>query len=1148
MSLLLSFRMAISRAHSTSAKKRPFQVAIDGPAASGKSTTAKMVAQRLGFDYIDTGAFYRCVTLAALSKGINPSDPTNTDKIASIAEQARIGLETVFPERTTSKSFLLPTTRVYLNSLDVSFEIRTGQVSKHVSAVAAIGAVREAVLDKVRIIGANNDFTDGIAKAKDGLVMDGRDIGTVVLPSADLKIFLVADSQVRAERRLQELIKNGADSVSGELQVEDVRKDLERRDELDRTRKVSPLKKAIDAVELDTSELTIEDQVDIIVSKVQSLRGKHLDDPSQKALKAYLIVELESICEADPGMLADYIIALLKHDKPMPELQPLMLSQLEDFLNEATPAFVETLFSALESKSYLGFAKEEVTSIPTEPAAERETQQREGRSSTSKHHRGDSDHSDNEDRSFKHARRHGDDEDRDSHPRHRDYSPSRPSGEDRYNNSRRVANSQSQSSGSLQSGRSNDLGSNDSDRRAPRQPYQPQHDVRPGFNNNSSFNDHRQQWNNIGNNGSQHPSSRNQFNDRGQWGGRGGRGGGTSSHGYVQDRPKRQRCRDYDEKGFCMRGDLCSYDHGEDRIVVDDIQRAAFEMMPGGSVPPFQMGSNGAPFFTGGSNGNHMSNPEMFEMNMAASGTDSMSLSGRIGPDNFSQGGVDGRSGHDMSSRGGMRGRGSMRGIRGGRGRGGSSHPYNSSGRFGAGGTGGAATKTSLVVEHIPDEFNTIFKVNEFFTQFGSLVNIQLDQPAHKALIQYSTRDEANAAYNSSEVIFGNRFVKVYWQPDDQQGSFGGSAPKPTGQVQPTRSDHQGLAPHHAVPKLPTASVLMTPERAAELASERAAAAAKLEENKKVMMEIQKQKEALIQRQQEEQKLLLQKLFANKTMSQQDKDEILTGLKNVAIEVTKEIPNPLAHAQAQAAAAEAQKQADLQREVERLEKERLDRELEVLGQTPSASGETSSASGAPDKNAEATAALKAKLAALKAQASALGLTEGGVYAGRGRGGAYVPRGRGRGAMNPWTRGGGRGGGPIVSQHRTFKLDNRSSKISVQNVDDVSRAGLKTHFEAFGEIESFSFDDDGASATVHYKNRKDAETALQQGSQFSDAVPLKLGWVSESTAPGAAPTSRPLTSAQPASATADIGASNFDTNEGAGFHESEDEDGERSWKR
>ncbi|KAF9302804.1 hypothetical protein BGZ74_004824 [Mortierella antarctica] len=985
MPLLPSFRLLLSRAYFTSAKKRPFQVAIDGPAASGKSTTAKMVAQRLGFDYIDTGAFYRCVTLAALSKGINPSDPSNTGKIASIAGEVQISLETVFPERTTSSaSASPPTTRVYLDSIDVSSEIRTAQVSKHVSAIAAIGAVREAVLDKVRSIGANDDFTDGAAMARDGLVMDGRDIGTVVLPNADLKIFLVANSQVRAERRLQELIKNGADPASGVLQVEDVRKDLDQRDELDRTRKVSPLKKAPDAVELDTSGLTIEGQVDIIV------------------------------CEADPGMLADYIIALLKHDKPMPELQPLVLSQLEDFLNEATPTFVETLFSALESKSYLGSAHEEATSVPSEPAAERETQQREGRSSASKHHRGDSDHSDNEGRSFKHARRHGDDE---------------------------------------------------------------------------------------------------------------------------------------DQKGFCMRGDLCPYDHGEDRIVVDDIQRAAFEMMPGGPAPPFSMASNVAPFFAGGSNGNHMSNAEMFEMNMAAHGTDAMGMGGRLGSDNFVQGGMDGRSGHDMLARGGMRGRGSMRGIRGGRGRGGSSHPYNSAGRFGAGGTGGAATKTSLVVEHIPDEFNTIFKVNEFFTQFGSLVNIQLDQPAHKALIQYSTRDEANAAYNSPEVIFGNRFVKVYWQPDDQQGCFGGSTPKPTGQVQPTRPDHQGLASHHAVPKPPATSVLMTPERAAELAAERAAAAAKLEENKKVMMEIQKQKEALIQRQQEEQKLLLQKMFANKTMSQQDKDEILKGLKNVAIEVTKETPNPLAHAQAQAAAAEAQKQADLQKEVERLEKEQMDRELEVLGQTPSASGETSSASGASDKNAEATAALRAKLAALKAQASALGLTEGGGYAGRGRGAAYVPRGRGRGAMNPWARGGGRGGGPIVSQHRTFKLDNRSSKVSVQNVDNVSRAGLKAHFEAFGEIESFSIGDDGVSATVHYKNRKDAETALQQGSQFPDATPLKLGWVSDSTVPVAPPlTSRLPITAQPASTATDIGSSDFDTNGGAGFHESEDEDDERSWKR
>ncbi|KAG0341848.1 hypothetical protein BG004_005885 [Podila humilis] len=198
---------------------------------------------------------------------------------------------------TITTSFQLPTTRVFLNSRDVSSEIRTETVSKHVSAVAAIGAVREAVLDKVRNIGANDNgigavgsssSTSSQQRPKDGLVMDGRDIGTVVLPNADLKIFLIADSRVRAERRLRELINNNKSkmeepstgttaaatttNLSFELNTEKVRQDLERRDELDRTRKVSPLKKAADAIELDTSGLTIEGQVDAIVEKVQSLR------------------------------------------------------------------------------------------------------------------------------------------------------------------------------------------------------------------------------------------------------------------------------------------------------------------------------------------------------------------------------------------------------------------------------------------------------------------------------------------------------------------------------------------------------------------------------------------------------------------------------------------------------------------------------------------------------------------------------------------------------------------------------------------------------------------------------------------------------------------------------------------------------------
>ncbi|KAF9291971.1 hypothetical protein BGZ68_001057 [Mortierella alpina] len=238
-----------------------------------------MVAQRLGFDYIDTGAFYRCVTYVALSKGIDPSDSQSTKRISDLAEQAKIGLDTIFSrgqdamidDSQKPATLMLPTTRVFLNSTDVSSEIRTSRVSHYVSAVAAIGPVREAILQKVRKMGATDD-DQGIAR-KPGLVMDGRDIGTVVLPQADLKVFLVADSRVRAERRLQELIRNGADPTRDNLDVKAVQEDLEKRDEQDRTRTVSPLKKAADAMELDTSNLTLEDQVEVIVNEVKRRRG-----------------------------------------------------------------------------------------------------------------------------------------------------------------------------------------------------------------------------------------------------------------------------------------------------------------------------------------------------------------------------------------------------------------------------------------------------------------------------------------------------------------------------------------------------------------------------------------------------------------------------------------------------------------------------------------------------------------------------------------------------------------------------------------------------------------------------------------------------------------------------------------------------------
>ncbi|KAI1293931.1 hypothetical protein EDD11_008339 [Mortierella claussenii] len=906
-----------------------------------------------------------------------------------------------------------------------------------------------------------------------------------------------------------------------------------------------------------------------------------IDRATLPDLKAHLTQELIQISDADPDTLATYIIALLEHDKENDGLQTLCISQLEDFLGEETEPFVRSLFKVLESKSYIkGRTAATKTSpaasssssaavavadfndedIPTGPAADRNNY--DGSSShnqADKHRRGDSDASEDEDRSYKHARR---DNDRDGDRRRRDYSPSRPSDEDRYGGRNRRANEGGNPDGQSDYDR---RGNNLRQQGLTTAGFNSRNNINHvnafnGMNNPPGFNNTSNNWNPQNNRGNFDQGPRGNFQDQnqGSWRGgdnmRGGRGGMQGGPGFGQER-KRQRCRDYDEKGFCMRGDMCPYDHGEDRIVVGDMPGAPFDMMgmPSGMRPNGQMGMGGnrLPFFPGGNNG-MMPNPSD-EYNPEASSLLGNDMAPQMqGGEHFQQGGSEGgRFNQESSGRGGMRGRGSLRGTRGGRGRG-ASHPYAGPGRFN-GASGSAGSKTSLVVEHIPDEYNTIDKVNEFFKQFGSLTNIQVDQTLHKALIQYSSRDEANAAYNSPEVIFGNRFVKVYWQPDDMDASSFGRQPKPTGQVRPevgAGGAHGGHHGHHATLKPPVTSVLMTPERAAELAAERAAAAAKLEENKKMMQEIQRQREALIQRQQEEQKILMAKIFANKNMSQQDKDEILKGLKNVAIEVTKEPVDPLEKARAAAVAAEAQRQAELQKEAERKERERLDRELEVLNTNPAdpnaATGSPAAAATTGSDAAETTAALKAKLAALQAQAAALGLEQQGGYASRGRGG-YTPRGRGRGApVNTWTRGG--------SHNRTFRIDNRSTKLSVSNIDETSKAGLKEHFESFGELESFTLGADGVSATVQYKTRMDAEKAMQQGSQAPNATtPLKLGWMSEpqvssihSTLP------KLLTPAVPATtATTTTGApvaAAVDATAAAAGYDSDEEDEERSWKR
>lgn len=218
-------------------------IAIDGPAGSGKSTIAKLIAEDLGLVYLDTGAMYRLVTLKALNDGILG----NLDKIIKMLDNLNIDIK--------ENGF-------YLDDIDVSEEIRKPVVSENVSDIAAIREVREKMVDLQRKFSESKN-----------VILDGRDIGTVVFPNADVKIFLVADAKERANRRYKELVAKGEN-----VRIEEIYENILKRDEIDSTRKESPLKKADDAVEVDTTSKNIEEVkneiLNIIRKKINNIEVK----------------------------------------------------------------------------------------------------------------------------------------------------------------------------------------------------------------------------------------------------------------------------------------------------------------------------------------------------------------------------------------------------------------------------------------------------------------------------------------------------------------------------------------------------------------------------------------------------------------------------------------------------------------------------------------------------------------------------------------------------------------------------------------------------------------------------------------------------------------------------------------------------------
>ncbi|WP_299113772.1 (d)CMP kinase [uncultured Winogradskyella sp.] len=221
-------------------------IAIDGFSSTGKSTIAKQLAKQLNYIYVDTGAMYRAVTYFALEKDLIGEGFFHSEALINILDEIRITFK--FNEA-------LGFAEVYLNGKNIEKDIRTLKVSQYVSPVATISEIRQKLVEQQQLMGKDK-----------GIVMDGRDIGTVVFPDAELKVFMTASAETRAQRRYKELLERGHN-----LSYDDVLENVTTRDRIDSTREDSPLVKAEDAIEIDNSDLTIESQLDSLLKLVKAL-------------------------------------------------------------------------------------------------------------------------------------------------------------------------------------------------------------------------------------------------------------------------------------------------------------------------------------------------------------------------------------------------------------------------------------------------------------------------------------------------------------------------------------------------------------------------------------------------------------------------------------------------------------------------------------------------------------------------------------------------------------------------------------------------------------------------------------------------------------------------------------------------------------
>lgn len=230
-------------------RNKTLVIAVDGYSSTGKSTVAKLIAAELGLVYIDTGAMYRCVTLEALRRGLIIQGEVDREGLSGCLKDIHIGFKF---------NRALNCYETYLNGENVENEIRGMEVSDQVSGIATMDFVRSFLVEQQRRMGEN-----------ESVIMDGRDIGSVVFPNADVKFFMTATPEIRALRRYKELIDKG-ENVS----YEEVEANVRKRDYIDTHREVSPLKQTEDAIVVDNSHMTIEEEVQFMVEKIKEIRDR----------------------------------------------------------------------------------------------------------------------------------------------------------------------------------------------------------------------------------------------------------------------------------------------------------------------------------------------------------------------------------------------------------------------------------------------------------------------------------------------------------------------------------------------------------------------------------------------------------------------------------------------------------------------------------------------------------------------------------------------------------------------------------------------------------------------------------------------------------------------------------------------------------